>query len=397
MIQRRVRLMLMMSAALAAGTAFAQGGGEGSKGGGGGDVITGADHMQWFTVWPADDMRRIRYCLSIAPEFGMSEAEVDRNVRDTFAYWRRYRNQRVVANRSGVRFPEELERVDCNHTGVDLKLYFGSTSSEVEAARVKYLRPFAFAQQTGSSDEEWGSGFIWFANPGTVKLPGLGEVGREVFPNWSKEPNQLYAALLHEWGHVLGCSHIDGTIMQEDYWKFLSSRVPQEDQRYRSRIDHERELQRGFVGTMHLTAEPAVWVLSMKDDWKEDGGVPIFERFISSLKLKRNGLKVSLEVGPEMETFRVSFIDGRKEVKLDLDELEYSNNHEGGATFGTSFKDDEMPNISVMLSGGVQLSKRKRVMFELEYNSNGEGASPFELFLIVNARRVHIASFADVL
>jgi hypothetical protein len=101
---------------------------------------------------------------------------------------------------------QSMERCDGTE---DLKFYLGVKDDEVREAKMAYNNPVAFAHRSRYDvSRGWGKGFIWIARPHTV-LGGA-------YPEWQQTPDKLLAFLMHELGHVLGNTHIQSTIMDED-------------------------------------------------------------------------------------------------------------------------------------------------------------------------------------
>jgi hypothetical protein len=174
----------------------------------GNEVGNGGDHLrpQQGAAWFVGD-RKVRICVRAAEGFGQREA-LQREISRAFATWREYldRNRPYADAEPPVRFGLDPSFLSACDGTEDLRFYLGTTSDEVERHRQAYENPVAFAARTRLGDA-WGGGFIWVAQPGSV-VPERG------FPDW-RRPNRLLGILLHELGHVLGCDHVEGTILTE--------------------------------------------------------------------------------------------------------------------------------------------------------------------------------------
>jgi hypothetical protein len=178
---------------------------------GGGDLFSADQGAAWFL-----GDREVKYCLEVSSDFGESPANLKDLVEGSFQQWFTYLNER--STKSGVStegLPIAQKRRllrTCDGTQ-DLSFYFGVTSAEIEKAKARFSSPVAFAHRIAYDlDQGWGSGFIWIARNGGVSTR---------FPDWSR-PSRLKGMILHEIGHVLGNSHLAGTIMDERLADMLS-------------------------------------------------------------------------------------------------------------------------------------------------------------------------------
>jgi hypothetical protein len=105
--------------------------------------------------------------------------------------------------------------ISCDGTE-DLKFFFGVDDPKVQAAKDEYYEPLAFAHKETNGPQTWGKGFVWLANDSEAqKLLGS---------DWSPS-YVLQGILIHELGHVMGCGHLNETIMREDILDFISSSI----------------------------------------------------------------------------------------------------------------------------------------------------------------------------
>lgn len=201
---KHVTLSLLIALKFWSSVARAQGG----AGTHGGDTINPALIAGWFF----DEKRVIRVCTELNPKFGVSAPEVRQVITRAFSTWQAYfleRSRVYVVGRPSFNLAF-LNRCDGSE---DLRFYLGMTSPEVEAEKRYYRAPYAFSRRTAFKIKEyWGKGFVWVRNGGNG------------FPNW-KSPGQLDAFIRHEIGHILGCDHTEGTIMDRDIAKILQKYV----------------------------------------------------------------------------------------------------------------------------------------------------------------------------
>jgi len=196
---------------------FAVGGSSGSGGGDHSKLDSGA----WFV----GSERTIKICVQVSQDFGVPINKINEAIKDVFSVWENYILNRKVEQykeRDGLYKPIEavfrisfkteiLPNCDGNE---NLKLYLGDTSAEVEKAKNKYINPIGIAERTDNKRiDGFGKGFIWIAKP---RLFG---------PDNSTAENhflKFVGVLSHELGHVFGCDHVAGTIMDKDIDLYLS-------------------------------------------------------------------------------------------------------------------------------------------------------------------------------
>jgi hypothetical protein len=190
-------LMLAAAPALAGGTG----------GRGGADTVPIGSESAWFV-----GERPVKYCLERHPAFPFGESELLDTVKKAIETWRKYALDKQAWS---ARFsdPAGLFSISYEHQGPcdgkeNLKFAFGTSDAETAAARSRYVDPSAFPEllKRGEGGSH-GKGYIWVAPSGSAP--------REAPVDWTR-PNALFGILLHEIGHVFGCSHVDDTIMTEN-------------------------------------------------------------------------------------------------------------------------------------------------------------------------------------
>jgi len=207
----------------------------------GGADTGGADNKRFDSdaAWFLGD-RAIRYCIKVAPGFGVDAAAIDRAVIDATDTWARYVADHKVypANTSpGMSLATKLTKLPSCDGSEDVTFAMGITNASIEAVRSTYDNPTAFAHRSEYDMlSGWGKGVVWVAPPASV-YPGAH------FPDWTK-PCTLQGILLHEWGHVLGTDDIEGTIMEPDLTPDLQmvDTDPQRACGILTSIDNQREL-----------------------------------------------------------------------------------------------------------------------------------------------------------
>jgi len=157
-------------------------------------------------AWFLQKGRPIKYCVEVGGHFGVDSRVLLPEIDAAFKQWTTYLKKRIPespVNTQGVYIG------DCKDTkgAENLSFYFGVSNDLVTRAMVHYDNPIAMAQKTDYKTETgWGKGFVWAINS-QERDP------KQKYPNWSNETSR-YVMILHELGHVFGCDHIDGTVMQ---------------------------------------------------------------------------------------------------------------------------------------------------------------------------------------
>ncbi len=211
---------LILILCLMSGSAFAGREGNGVENG-------KQNHRAWFL----DKDRTIHYCVMKTSNFGFTDQEVDDLIVKSFKTWSNYN---VTHTGNTYSFASKIERQDLCDDSEDLKFYFGVINNQIKADMPQYVLPRAFAElENYDLLSRWGKGHVWLIQPGTAFYAPK---------QWA--PEALEATILHEMGHIFGCSHVPGTIMDDELSKYLtwssqnfkSMNIPY------SHIDWQREL-----------------------------------------------------------------------------------------------------------------------------------------------------------
>jgi hypothetical protein len=210
--------------------AFAAAGGWSSTGG---DNLNPQDGMAWFM-----GTAPIKFCIQSGPKFGVPDAQVSDLVVSGGNTWADYMSAKGRGHGIDTHF-QALKSCDGTE---DLTFYLGIDGPRaVQKAKRLYDEPSAFVVRTQFDMQKgWSKGAVWVAAAGS--FPGLSNQGTHL-PDWNS-PNSLKGILLHEIGHILGCAHVQGTIMRADISSLFNpynNQIPQ-TQKYLGQIDQDREL-----------------------------------------------------------------------------------------------------------------------------------------------------------
>jgi hypothetical protein len=204
-----MKLLLIASLFILTNISFAGG----SMDSGGGDIKAEDYGAAWFL-----GDRTVKYCAKFGATFPVDEQRTLVTIENVFKQWVtfmkkvdvddwRYGDRPDLAKKISRKFEYQKE---CGED-TDLYFYFAEESNEIKRAKELYDNVQAFAHRI-SYDKDTGRG------KGLIYLNGYKHGERTI--DWSEE-HKLHGMLLHEIGHVLGCSHVPGTIMSEDVAELL--------------------------------------------------------------------------------------------------------------------------------------------------------------------------------
>lgn len=181
------------------------------------------------SAWFVDSKRTIEACLEWSSDFGAHPSEIKAQAEDSFKTWTSYLSKKKSKNRGPAPQARALNVELTCQGNEDLVFYLGVENDLIKKEMKKYNRPFALSIKTDFNPKNrWGKGIIWLVSDKKYSMQS----------GWSIS-NRLYSVLLHEWGHVFGVPHIEGTIMDPIFGHGIYS-----DGYFRKkhRIDKEKEL-----------------------------------------------------------------------------------------------------------------------------------------------------------
>ena len=207
-------LTALLFSLLCSVSAFADGAG---SSGGGADTFGPSTGSAWFV----GEGKRIRVCTAVSSEFGLPNGANEKEmIRKVFENWHRYVDERKVESDRvlELRLVFNLEFLSSCDGSEDLTFYFGNVKNnpavaqKIETAKKLYNNPTAFAfRQSFDEKSGWGRGFVWVKESD----PALSS------PSLWQNPFRLQAILMHEIGHILGCDHVAGTVMEASLGEFI--------------------------------------------------------------------------------------------------------------------------------------------------------------------------------
>jgi hypothetical protein len=162
----------------------------------------------------------IRACIEISPDFGLSLAQAQADIRSAFSVWARYMKAKDLSAWFGPGGEDprhsinaEVELLPACNGSQELTFFLGSDNSEIAKAKEQFTNPIAFVQRRNYDLASGRSnGFVWITKTGGV----LPEAGPRGTPDWTM-PYNFHGIALHEIGHLMGVPDISGTVMDEDW------------------------------------------------------------------------------------------------------------------------------------------------------------------------------------
>jgi hypothetical protein len=181
--------------------------GGGSIGGfGGGDTTDRRRLAAWFY-----GDRQILTCLQINKNFEINQVEIIDYLNASLFHWKQYFKQKKINDHLTEKINLNFHLKQKCEGGEDLVLYFGTGPIFQNLLDLRAYQalsnPVAYANKTHmSSDYKWSKGYIRFVESHSYIYES------DFFPNWTNK-DHFYQILTHELGHILGFSHVPGTIM----------------------------------------------------------------------------------------------------------------------------------------------------------------------------------------
>lgn len=362
----------------------------GSASSGGGDNLLPQTGSAWFLR-----TREIKTCIDVSSQFGFSEAELQATILEAADTWGQY-----ILKKGIYTEPYDRDRaIYLDHKRVifrkcdgeeDLKFYFGSSNLEVERSKADHQDPIGFANRSSYDVQaEWGKGFVWVALPNAIS-PG--------YPNW-RAKNNLLGMLLHEFGHILGCGHVDGTIMTANIGAVIRSNHNGNDPFFYLRlpkVDQDRELveaQKNSARQYQGTLRP---VIDMGEPPQGEAGT--FKIFTGrapvgtvSATLKSIGAPVAVELKDDLRAVTVPLHIGTGGSNLSSTDIGYGGGNLDTPLFKVyapnewvngvpiSFGENHLNTQIGVIFGIVQGAHGENYLFNLQYNGRALG-TPVQIF-----------------
>lgn len=188
----------------------------------------GSDSNVESLAWYLGAGKTIHYCLESTEKFRAAgtEKEMRDAIEKTFTIWSKYIKIRQVDTayfpkklHSQLTYPDKLEwtKKACDKDA-DLTFYFGVDNELTRKARERFDDAMALTYiPKYNADESWQKGFVWIANPNEIH--GVID-GKTISLDWYEE-SDVMNVLLHEWGHIFGNGHLQGTVMDSSLKEIL--------------------------------------------------------------------------------------------------------------------------------------------------------------------------------
>lgn len=215
-MMRKIMLCAMaisVSGCRAMHTADIKGGREGSFVGNGADQHKDSDTYAW-----ALGDQPFTWCIADFIDTSVTKEQLAASFTDAVRIWKKYVKEKglIALNLPGPALTFANEYVKTCTGQEHITIIFGEKNADVIDALKQYEQPVAIVQLTHGINEEHdrGRGFLWIAT---------GEPSESV-PDW-RDPDNRLGVFLHEFGHILGCQHVAGTIMDADFARYLTKTV----------------------------------------------------------------------------------------------------------------------------------------------------------------------------
>lgn len=211
----------------------------GNERGNGADYVSPDNRSAWFL----GSEKVIEYCLNVDSHFGKTTEELHALIDQSFLKWQTYIDFKRVNEDRDDQFKITSKghyNPNCQDREIDLHFYFGSKDDKFQKLKGDLDSPLALSARTQPDLKTgWNKGVIWVASP--MSIQKYFSKGKILVPDW-RMSYALEGVILHELGHVFGCGHVSGTIMDQDIadWAIDSNEAVRFD--HLTEIDGYKEL-----------------------------------------------------------------------------------------------------------------------------------------------------------
>jgi hypothetical protein len=236
-------------------------------------------------AWFVDPAKTVRYCVQYNRDIGVGKETFVWLVKDSLAHWKQYltdhQSKAGLVNALTYEYQESCQEAD-------LTFYGGTWAEEAlgETLIVKQVicghkaPAVAFRNEVYPS-RMWSKGMIWITPHGRLneyfqQVCKTNIDFAPVYPDWlTNKSINLKATLIHEIGHILGFTHVEGTIMSQNLSKYIID--PKKFEKELTHIDWHRTLGEGtngqLVTELHDVDDPAKAQLFFQMTGHKPGGV----------------------------------------------------------------------------------------------------------------------------
>lgn len=204
----------------------------------GGDNRQLLDSAAWFPRHEATKNRIIKSCFILGSKFSVQDKDrITAAIKTAYLSW--YNYVAAAKHKDAINWVssdiniEQLIDVSPSCKGqVDLKFYLGDTDKTVEGELRKFRNPATISHADRDDKAEWAKGYVWLHNandnnPDTKFIYYHIESALDSPENFLKKSitwaskMALELAVKHEMGHIFGVPHIEDTIMDIDFLKWM--------------------------------------------------------------------------------------------------------------------------------------------------------------------------------
>lgn len=166
----------------------------------------------WFSTFKENPMEQVKYCIVIKSQHLITEEDIDKRFEKIRKTWFEYIDERSFDQFEHIKYVRNYQlQKKCDET-TNLRIYIGELPQKyLDLLNLNPLT-FGFAYRFNLSKEE-------SRNPFAVSRKGMIWLNYDfLYENNEQNMGEFFnekldRIFLHEFGHVIGSKHIDGTVM----------------------------------------------------------------------------------------------------------------------------------------------------------------------------------------